>query len=163
MRYILAVDPGTFESAFVYWDAENTNILEKGILKNMDMIRYIQASRHDATVIEMVASYGMPVGREVFETCVWIGRFYQASREPVHLIYRKEVKSFLCGSMKAKDGHIRQSLIDIVGPQGTKASPGPTYKVHADEWAALAVAVSFCGTHKERDISDTFKTADEVL
>jgi len=57
----------------------------------------------------------------------------------------------LCGVMKAKDGNIRQALIDrfpATGggkiPQiGTKAKPGPLYGFSRDKWAALAVAVTF--------------------
>ena len=29
----------------------------------------------------MVACYGMPVGKEVFDTCIWIGRFIQEADE----------------------------------------------------------------------------------
>ena len=71
-------------------------------------------------VIEMIASYGMPVGKEVFETCVWIGKFAQASGIKEEYIYRKEEKMNLCHSMKAKDSNIRQALIDRFGPVGTK-------------------------------------------
>jgi len=92
----------------------------------------------------MVASYGMPVGKEVFETCVWIGRFMQVWHDPdaVRLIYRRDVKLHLCGSARAKDGNIRQALIDKLGPQGTKKAPGPTYGVKSHAWAALALAVT---------------------
>jgi hypothetical protein len=43
--------------------------------------------------------------------------------------------------MRAKDANIRQALIDKIGPQGTKAQPGPTYGIKSHSWAALAVAV----------------------
>jgi hypothetical protein len=99
--------------------------------------------------IEMVASYGMPVGREVFETCVWIGRFQESWRdglrrvpEDVRLIYRRDVKLHLCGNSRAKDANIRQALIDKLGPVGTKAAPGPLYGVKSHAWAAVAVAVT---------------------
>ena len=139
MRYILAIDPGTAQSAYVLWDADQKTILDKGISANAEIARYIESHSFDDLVIEMVASYGMPVGKEVFETCVWIGRFYQASRFPVHLLYRREVKMFLCGNMRAKDSHIRQALIDMLGKDATKG-------VSKDVWAALAVAVTYVGS-----------------
>jgi hypothetical protein len=86
----------------------------------------------------------MPVGREVFETCVWIGRFQQVWRDPeaVKLVYRRDVKLHLCGNSRAKDANIRQALIDKLGPVGTKAAPGPLYGVRSHAWAAVAVAVT---------------------
>ena len=93
--------------------------------------------------IEMIASYGMPVGREVFETCVWIGRFVESWRAPddVLLVYRRDVKLYLCGSPRAKDANIWQALKDKLGEVGTKAKPGPLYGVQSHARAALAVAV----------------------
>lgn len=68
----------------------------------------------------MIASYGMPVGKEVFDTCVWIGRFIEAFDLEYEYVYRKDEKMNLCHSMKAKDSNIRQALIDRFGPVGTK-------------------------------------------
>lgn len=92
----------------------------------------------------MIASYGMAVGAEVFETCVWIGRFMQAHPDlNMHRIKRGDVKMHLCHSMRAKDANIRQALIDRLGAPGTKKNPGKTYGVSGDVWAALAVAVTY--------------------
>jgi hypothetical protein len=98
--------------------------------------------------IEMIASYGMPVGAEVFDTCVWIGRFTQAWPAATVPIFRKDVKMHLCGQTKAKDKNVRQALIDRFGPGkdkaiGKKAKPGPLYGYSGDLWAALAVAVTY--------------------
>lgn len=71
----------------------------------------------------MIASYGMPVGKEVFETCVWIGKFAEASGMKESYIYRKDEKMNICHSMKAKDSNIRQALIDRFGVVGTKKNP----------------------------------------
>ena len=105
--------------------------------------------------IEMIASYGMPVGREVFETCVWIGRMVQVSHDPdnVVLVYRQAVKLHLCGTPRAKDSNIRQALLDLYPrtgggktPQiGTKALPGPLYGVTSHAWPALGVAITVAG------------------
>jgi len=105
----------------------------------------------DHLAIEMVASYGMPVGASVFETCVWIGRFIQSWAAPgaglTHeFIYRREVKLYLCNNARAKDANVRQALIDIYGGKekaiGKKATPGPLYGMAGDCWSALGVAVT---------------------
>ncbi len=97
--------------------------------------------------IEMVACYGMPVGKEVFETCVWIGRFEQALRcnsaKIIKYIYRQEEKTNLCHTMKAKDSNIRQALIDRFGVVGTKKQPGWFYGFKKDIWQAYAVGVTY--------------------
>ena len=120
-------------------------VVASGVVDNRGMLdRLIWRATDDVLAIEMVASYGMPVGREVFETCVWIGRFKQAWPRPeeVRLVYRRDVKLFLCGSARAKDSNIRQALIDKLGRVGTKADKGPLYGVTSHAWAAVAVAVT---------------------
>ena len=100
----------------------------------------------DKLIIEMIASYGMAVGKEVFETCVWIGRFVELARLQgieTQYIYRKEEKMNICNSMKAKDSNIRQALIDRFGVVGTKKNPGWFYGVSKDVWAAIAVGVTY--------------------
>jgi hypothetical protein len=139
---ILAIDPGTTESGYVVL---NDGCAEQaGVLPNYSMLNFVQLWDEPAVAIEMIASYGMPVGAEVFETVRWIGRFQQACRDPdaVRLIYRKDVKMHLCGTPRAKDGNIRQALIDKLGAPGTKKAPGPTYGVKSHAWAALGVAVT---------------------
>ena len=112
----------------------------------------------EVMAIEMVASYGMAVGKTVFETCMWIGRFMEAWESATgtkpQQVYRKDVKMHLCGSMRAKDTNIRQAIIDRYPasgggkcPQiGTKKEPGPLYGVSKDIWSALAVAITYSET-----------------
>lgn len=139
---ILALDPGTTQSGWVLFDGGK--VAGAGVADNADALRMVQSSGADMLAIEMIANYGMAVGREVFETCVWVGRFQQAWRDPagVKLLYRQAVKMHLCNSPRAKDANIRQALIDLLGPQGTKRAPGPTYGVSSHAWAALGVAVT---------------------
>lgn len=149
---ILAIDPGTEESGWCL--LQNGGVLESGVMPNREMLAVVAGYRRygeDQLAIEMIASYGMAVGREVFETCVWVGRFVQAWRHPeaVRLVYRRDVKLHLCGSAKAKDANIRQALLDLLGPQGTKKAPGPTYGVKSHAWAALGVAVTVAGITPE--------------
>lgn len=153
---ILAIDPGPVQSAYVVWDDER--VAERGIVPNAEMLEITrqQVWLSDQCAIEMVASYGMPVGREVFETVLWAGRFYQAwvqdrgFPEPT-LVYRLTVKQHLCHDSRAKDANIRQALIDRLGAPGTKKKPGATYGIKADEWAALALAVTVADQRTAQD------------
>jgi hypothetical protein len=148
---ILAVDPGTTESGWAAYRGDPWGggvVAASGVMPNeeiRDRFRSVDFSPWPAEIaIEMIASYGMPVGTEVFETCVWIGRFIEAldGLVPVRLIYRKDVKMHLCGTTRAKDSNIRQALIDKLGAPGTKKAPGGTYGVKSHAWPALAVAVT---------------------
>jgi len=105
--------------------------------------------------IEWFESMGMNVGREVFETVCWIGRFQQIiGSGEVRRITRREVKLHLCGTMRAKDPNIRQALLDLYSDWptlgggknpaiGISAKPGPLYGVSGHMWSALAVAVTY--------------------
>ena len=150
---ILAIDPGPEESAFVLFDGEG--VLRAQCWPNADVLREIEILNerdHDLPLaIEWITHMGMPAGRELFETCYWVGRFAQAhSRMPVTRISRVEVKLNLCGSARAKDPNIRQALLDRFGGKeaaiGRKASPGPLYGVSGHAWSALAVAVTWFDT-----------------
>lgn len=148
MTMILAIDPGPERSAWVHM--RGMEVISHAIEDNDAIANDLQMTRGliDHLVVEMVASYGMPVGREVFETCLWVGRFIQAYDGPHDKVYRQQVKMELCKDSRAKDSHIRQALIDLYGPGrdvavGTKAKPGPLYGVKKDIWAALAVGVTW--------------------
>lgn len=150
MTRILAIDPGPEQSGWCYFDG--SKLLDSGVSPNENVLIAVEAYPPGRLAIEMIASYGMAVGREVFETCVWIGRFQQASRDPaaVELVYRRDVKLHLCGTAQAKDSNIRQALLDMFPrtgggkcPQiGIKSAPGPLFGVSTHAWAALGVAVT---------------------
>ena len=145
MSRVLAIDPGTTHSGLVIM--VDGRVTSSGVLENSDVLDELQIHRGTPVACEMIASYGMAVGKEVFETCLWIGRFMQAAGpERVRLVYRKDVKLHLCGSPRAKDANIRQALIDRWGGKaeaiGNVKKPGPLYAVKSHAWAALGVAVT---------------------
>lgn len=158
---LLAIDPGTYESAYCIIDSETYKPLDFAICENNDFIHGIKINwryegfEFDNAVIEMIASYGMPVGKEVFETCIFIGRVYQTlidffdDIDKIEFTYRKDVKMNLCNSTRAKDSNIRQALIDRFGDVGKKASPGFFYGFKKDIWAAYAVGVTYLDKQRE--------------
>jgi hypothetical protein len=151
---VLAIDPGPVESAYALIDAADRWPREVGKIPNAEVFPWLRDARQDGdtVAIEMVASYGMAVGREVFETCVWIGRFLEATGGAAELVYRRDVKLHHCHSAKAKDANITQALIDRFASgqpnrgKGTKAEPGWFHGFRADIWQAYALAVYVADT-----------------
>lgn len=149
---ILCIDPGTTESGICIFDGETVED-PRSAIPNDELILYIsKLIGVDYLAIEMVACYGMPVGVETFETCLWIGRFIQAfGAEYVFKIYRKDIKLCLCNSLRAKDANVRRAILDLFPatgggktPQiGTKKQPGPLYGVTSHAMSALAVGITF--------------------
>lgn len=155
MRYIVGIDPGNIQSAYCLVD-ENLKPVAFAKLENEDMyehmVRELRLLDEDAQIliaIEMIASYGMPVGAEVFDTCRWIGKLEQRFKyNDVLLVFRREEKLHICHDPRANDANIRVALIDRFAPdtpnkgKGTKKAPGWFYGFHADIWQAYAVAVT---------------------
>lgn len=145
-RRILAIDPGTEKSAYVAL-YDGTYIVAHDILDNYTMrdliIQYKTGCHMDVLAVEMIASYGMAVGRETFETCLWIGRFLECLKDDTAytLCYRRDIKLHLCGSARAKDTNVWAALTDRFGKPGTRKAPGLLYGIKSHERAALAVAV----------------------
>lgn len=156
---VIGIDPGPTQSAWVTFDGEA--IVAMTIDTNGRLLDRLwgETKYTDYCAIEMVACYGMPVGAEVFDTCVMIGRFVQAFGKPTNLITRLTVRHHLCHTAKAGDPNIRQALIDRFGGTrklaiGTKRKPGPLHGVKLHLWAALAVAVTWWDTVRPLDDVD---------
>ncbi len=157
---ILAIDPGSTDSAWVVLDGGKPIAHAKE--QNQELLRRLRLGEHvpgftvpmvALLAIEGIASYGMAVGKEVFDTCMWSGRFREAWEYrggKVQIVYRKEVKIFHCETSRANDANIRASLIDRFGGKelaiGSKSAPGPLYGIKADRWSALAVAITAEGS-----------------
>ena len=148
---ILAIDPGNEQSAYCIYDTKRRAPVAADILPNQELLHKLDSEDAPWLAIEMVASYGMPVGRTVFETCLWVGRFVERFRGRHILVYRPDVKLYLCNSVRAKDSNVGQVLLDRYGGTrraalGTKKQPGPLYGFKYDMWSALAVAITAAET-----------------
>ena len=166
---IIAIDPGNEESAFCVINFDDYSLVRFGKVPNEELLDLLYRIGEDGTftagtqdmAIEMVASYGMPVGKDVFETVFWSGRFWESApslkREK---IYRADVKLNLCHSKQAKDGNVIQALIDrfaygvpnkgkgIVNKKVNK--PGFFHGFANDIWQAFAVGVTYIDAEKEK-------------
>lgn len=121
---IIAIDPGSEQSAIICWNTVTQKVTEKNIIPNDDLLNKLRrrsrlSTSYDIIVIEGIASYGMPVGKTIFETCYFIGRIMEIAIR-YEIVYRKDVKLHFCGTARAKDSNIRQVLIDRFGKPGTK-------------------------------------------
>ena len=150
---ILAIDPGNADTAFCLMD-EAYAIQGKGKIGNEQMLSYIEcnAEKIDHIVTEMIASYGMPVGAEVFETCVMIGKIERTAEKAgiaYSRVFRSEEKLCICNNSRARDSNIRAGLIERFARHdkkrgtGTKKNPDHFYGVSKDMWAAYAVGVVY--------------------
>lgn len=155
----MAIDPGSSDSAYVLVDSEDYAPVDFGKVPNDELLPKIYLSTPDKVVIERVASYGMPVGREVFDTCEWIGRFTECVLRDCgflpEYVYRQDEKLTICHSPKANDATIRMALIDRFAKhdrkngKGTKKDPDWFYGFKADIWSAYGVAVTYLDRTKQ--------------
>jgi len=156
--YILGIDPGTRETAYAFIDRGDLRPIEFAKVSNELMVAILQQAVEDYpacdmdVAIENVGHYGtgMPAGKDVFDTCRWIGRYEQIiSPRPYALLLRKTIVTNFCGKTTGKDANVSQALADRFAPgepnkgKGTKNAPGWFYGFKDDIWSAYAVAVTY--------------------
>jgi Holliday junction resolvasome RuvABC endonuclease subunit len=146
---VIGIDPGSKKSGYVVWNG--SGIIHKEIVENelllIDLRAKIYAQPGAVYAVEGVQYFGKAVGKDIFETCYFIGKIMEASRGnsgcPVELVYRKDIKLFLCGTVRAKDKDIRQALIDRLGKEVTRGCSSHI-------WSALAIAVFYYENQAEK-------------
>ena len=152
---VMGIDPGNRESAYCVVDLPEMRPVRFGKVVNEDLIEIICTAQDvDRFAIERVACYGMPVGREVFDTCEWIGRYTQIITDWYDVmpgfVLRMEEKERICHDARAGDANIRRALIDrfathdLKNGKGTKKEPDWFFGFASDVWAAYAVALVYC-------------------
>lgn len=157
---LIGLDPGSQATALVVYSTIVGRPDYRATLPN-DHVPAVLAGLYmpaiKALVIEQSKGYTLPGGRsgrfvpeQILETCEWIGYFRRCWGElggRTEKLDRRDVKLHLLGRASGTDAQIREALLDLVGPRGTKSDPGPTYGIKADQWAALAVAFVWAETH----------------
>lgn len=177
---IMAIDPGTTESAYVILD-DQYQILSADKVGNDVILSIIaDAPGLDAVIIEDIeprysstdrSAAGAVMGQSTIETIKAFGRFsWQASLRGLMVgsIFRRDERSCLIPTKrnglpplpetapKHADGQIRASLIrrfarhDQERGRGTKANPDTFYGFHGDMWQAMAVGVTWLDQAKWR-------------
>lgn len=163
MGLITAIDPGTAQSAFCSIDRGTYRPVAFAKIDNERLLMSLRLVPIETVVIERLACYGMPVGREVLETCEWVGRFSEAAcraGKAVHYVYRQDEKMTLCHNVRANDATIKRALIDrfakhdLRSGKGTKATPDWFYGFAADVWQAYAVGVTWLDRLREEKHHD---------
>lgn len=112
-------------------------------------------------VIEMPEPRGMPVGKDVFDTIYWAGRFTQHFKSihcDVYHMNPRGIKIAICGVAKAKDPSIREAILDILDPnrvygkygRGKKGANGPLYGIVDHSFACMRMAIAYMLLKEEK-------------
>jgi len=152
MISVIAIDPGTIESALCVYDGTRIVYCEK-IHNNGFFIRLDHEIKNaflcDKSLpeiyIEDIQAMGMAVGQEVFDTAKMIGRIQyhlELRGQSYNMVKRTVIKLHHCNTTRAKDTNIRQALIDRFGDKGTKSNKGFFYGISgSDQWSSCAIAI----------------------
>lgn len=144
---ILAIDPGPTTSGVVYFDTDDQRVTEaNGAMHNDYALSLFRSPvTADLYACESIEALYAHVGKETVNTIRYCGRIQEAVEGRgggIAMISPADVKKAVCGTSSAKDPAVRQALLDLLGPVGTKANKGPCYGVSKHAWRALAVAVA---------------------
>lgn len=158
MKPIFAIDPGPEKSAYVEYHPNwiSTPLISwSDQVDNLKLLRFLAVVVRDRIgVIEVIQSYRLRVGKDVFETCEWVGDFRnewrQRGKGELGRLTKPEVSYHLCNRRNAVKADLRGALYQRFGDgsrrsaMGVKKEPGPLYGLTGDHvWDALALAVTW--------------------
>ena len=150
-RVFIGIDTGPQKSAKVA--IKGDKVLYGYEVENHPLMNDLMSDYSESVLaIEKFQGRGTICTQDCYDSDWWCGVFvasWRGDSSPV-LIYRSEVKSYLCGTTAANDSNVRQAIIDRYPrtgggktPQvGTKEQPGPLYGISNHMWAALGVALT---------------------
>jgi hypothetical protein len=178
---VLAIDPGNESTAFIIWDSKQKIILNKNKLSNCEFLNLLRQHSFQDTIeivaIEMISSYGMAVGQEIFDSCVWLGRYVEICSKmglKYKFIFRKTIKMHHCGSVQAKDGNVNKVLQQKYGKDNSTKEPNKVYinefteknnsakYMNNDLWAAFALA-TYITEEKDYPIKNLMEREENKL
>ena len=154
---IIGIDPGSEKSAYVLYDTEQRQAVCKDHWDNETMRCYLASYcewqhnglRPTYLAIEQVCCYGVRVGRSVFDTVFWSGRFVECWGDEFKMLSKQQISQALCGKGSGiNKTDIHNAIYDMFGGSrssacGTKKKPGPLYGIKGPHlWDALAVALT---------------------
>ena len=155
---IFAVDPGSEKSGWVTFNTDTHEVSDFGTTENGKLEGFIDCGGYsdcDIFAYEMIGHYGkgMPAGKSVFETCIWIGHFEKAwnNKCTTYRILNNQIRVALCGTVRAKEKNIHLAAKETFEPygggkdpyKGIKSQPGPLFGMTGHEFSALAVALAW--------------------
>lgn len=139
---IAGIDPGDVESGVCLID-HHYKLLAAAKLPNAQARIWLKEAQASVWAIESIQSYGMTVGRSVFETCYEIGRLLELAEQnriETVLYPRPEIARALCGVGKTNDAVVRKALLTRFGGD-RKGEPLYLLKGASDKRSAFAAAV----------------------
>jgi Holliday junction resolvasome RuvABC endonuclease subunit len=129
---VLGLDPGNvktgivalkiFEDDFIV----NSEILLSGHLDNSEILEILKGYHYNWSFIETIEGRNNRVGKTVFDTLFWIGRFYEriieeASHTPntVRRFYPRHIWQYIAGRPNSNDSDIKKGLERLYGDKFT--------------------------------------------
>lgn len=168
VNIILAFDPGNEETGWVISLEDNSKLIYKNKEKNFDCYNKVKEFLKNKEYniikvgIEYPSSYGMVTNQTLLDTCTFCGilcQLFLSYNIKPELIFRKSIKMFLNGSVRAKDSEVNSRVREYVGEDYTLKKPnlwfwnedveknGGARYCNNDMYAAIAVLLYLIYPH----------------
>ncbi|NCC59985.1 MAG: hypothetical protein EOM12_03405 [Verrucomicrobiae bacterium] len=116
---LIGIDQGPVQSGLATFDPETLEVRVVGVLKNEEVLNELRIRETSMLVIERFINRGFPINDDVRDAILWGGRFIQRYEDScgghVKQMTNREWVYRLTGEMKARDTHVRNSVVSVFG------------------------------------------------